>query len=252
MTTLAGRAAKRAAAALQRVREAYLAQLEALLAPAAARDRQAVGALMFLTNDTLQALSSPTTTAPQSLYQQLLQRETAGHRVAELIADITGQDSTDVLAQQCRQLLDDLTSQLNREDLPVCVATMFGPSRLVDYLRANMVMLVGLAESVGEEPETAIVAEVTRNLCSVLAERFPGRTIEVRVPPFAAVQVGGFGEGPIHTRGTPPNVVEMDAGTFLALARGRLAWPQAVADGRLRFSGVHAAETERMLPLVRL
>ena len=207
---------------------------------------------MFLTNDTLQALSSPTTAAPQSLSQQLLQRETASHRVAELVADITGQDAADVLVQQGRQLLDDLSPQLARDDLPVCVSTMFGPSRLVDYLRANMVMLVTLAESVGEQPQTATVAEVTRSLCAVLAERFPGRTVEVRVPPFAAVQVGSFGEGSTHTRGTPPNVVEMDADTFLRLARGRLAWSDAAATGRLRFSGVHAPQTARMLPLVRV
>ena len=67
-----------------------------------------------------------------------------------------------------------------------------------------------------------------------LAERAPGRSVEVRVPPFAATQCIA---GPVHTRGTPPAVVETDPQTWLALAVGDLAWSSAVGEGRVRVSG---------------
>jgi hypothetical protein len=83
-----------------------------------------------------------------------------------------------------------------------------------------------------------LVALATRMLAQRLATSRPGRTVEVRIPPYAAVQVG-HGQGPTHTRGTPPSVIETDALTFLRLATGDVTWAQAVA-GRVRISGVHA------------
>lgn len=70
-----------------------------------------------------------------------------------------------------------------------------------------------------------------------LAEKAPGRSVEVRVPPYAAVQVIAGGA---HTRGTPRAVIETDAETWLALASGELAWAEAVAQGRVRASGERA------------
>ena len=78
-----------------------------------------------------------------------------------------------------------------------------------------------------------------------LGARAPGRSVEVRVPPFGAVQCL---EGPRHTRGTPPNVVEADAETWLRLATGDQRWAQALADGRLRVSGTRA-DLDALLPL---
>ena len=80
-----------------------------------------------------------------------------------------------------------------------------------------------------------------------LGTRAPGRSVEVRVPPFGAVQCV---EGPTHTRGTPPNVVESDAETWLRLATGDLAWAEALAGGRLRVSGIRA-HLDALLPLTR-
>lgn len=88
-------------------------------------------------------------------------------------------------------------------------------------------------------------ATAVRYLLQLLAEKAPGGTVEVRVPPFGATQVI---EGPRHTRGTPPNVVEMDAATWIALATGRLAWADAEASGSLRASGVRA-DVSHLLPL---
>ena len=66
-------------------------------------------------------------------------------------------------------------------------------------------------------------------LLDLLAARAPGRAVEVRIPPYAAIQCV---PGPRHTRGTPPNVVETDAATWIRLATGRLAWAAAAADER--------------------
>lgn len=79
-----------------------------------------------------------------------------------------------------------------------------------------------------------------------LGERAPGRSVEVRVPPYGVVQCVA---GPRHTRGTPPNVVETDAQTWLLLATGAMSWPTALAEGVLRVSGTRA-DVSRWLPLV--
>ena len=68
-----------------------------------------------------------------------------------------------------------------------------------------------------------VMAQVKATLAE-LVKRAPGRAIEVRIPPYAAIQCG---DGPIHARGTPPNVIEMDADTWLALASGKLIWRDA-------------------------
>jgi hypothetical protein len=100
----------------------------------------------------------------------------------------------------------------------------------------------------GPAPERAVLKAAVKESLAALAADAPGRTVEVRVPPFGAVQCVA---GPRHTRGTPPNVVETDARTWLALATGRLAWNTAVADGAVVASGSRAAEIARYLPLAR-
>ena len=81
-----------------------------------------------------------------------------------------------------------------------------------------------------------------------LADRAPGRTLEVRVPPYGAVQCV---EGPRHTRGTPPNVIEMDARTWLDLVTGQVDWVSALAGGTVHASGQRAS-LEDHLPLLPL
>lgn len=98
----------------------------------------------------------------------------------------------------------------------------------------------------GEEPGPADLKLATKHFMAVLAERAPGHSVEVRVPPYAAVQVV---PGVRHTRGTPPAVVEMDAATWLELATGRLHWRDAEGAGRLRASG-QRADLAPYLPLV--
>jgi hypothetical protein len=87
---------------------------------------------------------------------------------------------------------------------------------------------------------------LVKHFLAVLAERAPGASVEVRVPPYAAVQAVA---GVRHTRGTPPAVVELDAETWIELATGSLAWLEAERDGRVRASG-QRADLSPMLPLV--
>lgn len=90
------------------------------------------------------------------------------------------------------------------------------------------------------------VATAVRFTLEELAARAPGRTLEVRVPPYGAVQCV---EGPRHTRGTPPNVIETDARTWLDLATGHVGWLDALSAGTVRASGLRATLAGH-LPLV--
>lgn len=94
-------------------------------------------------------------------------------------------------------------------------------------------------------PARPDAALAVRYLLQLLAEKAPGNTVEVRVPPFGAVQVI---EGPRHTRGTPPNVVETDPTTWIALATGAESWADAVSAGRIAASGTRA-DLSALLPL---
>ena len=97
----------------------------------------------------------------------------------------------------------------------------------------------------GSQPLRAALRAAVRYSLGLLEQRAPGRTVEVRVPPFAAIQCV---PGPRHTRGTPPNVVETDPLTWLDLAAGRVDWESAVAAGRVRASG-QRADISAYLPL---
>lgn len=91
-------------------------------------------------------------------------------------------------------------------------------------------------------------ALAVRWILQELARIAPGKSVEVRVPPFGAVQIV---EGPGHTRGTPPNVIELDAQTFVALAKGSETWDEAVARGAVLASGTRASLAD-IVPLAGL
>ena len=98
----------------------------------------------------------------------------------------------------------------------------------------------------GDEPASDDLRAATRHLLEVLAARSPGRSVEVRVPPYGAVQAVA---GPRHTRGTPPNVVETDPSTWLLLAAGRKGFSAAVEDGTVSASG-ERSDLSAFLPLL--
>lgn len=120
----------------------------------------------------------------------------------------------------------------------------------VEAGRAALAAWVAATTDAAAQGETngvdrASLATAVRFTLEELAERAPGRSVEVRVPPFAAVQCIA---GQTHRRGTPPAVIETDAATWLALVTGTLSWDTAVASGKVDASGVRA-DLAAWLPL---
>ena len=112
--------------------------------------------------------------------------------------------------------------------------------------KAALKAWLGAAQPPSDAPlPRAVLATAVRYSLEELTARAPGNSVEVRVPPFGAVQVI---EGPRHTRGTPPNVVETDADTWIALATGAQSWAQLYGQGLISASGVRA-DLSPLLPL---
>ncbi|MFJ1997113.1 maleylpyruvate isomerase family mycothiol-dependent enzyme [Streptomyces asiaticus] len=123
------------------------------------------------------------------------------------------------------------------------LAARVGAMRLDDYLVTRCVELVVHADDLAAATGVPVphdrqaLATATRVLADALAAKAPGGSVEVRIPPFAVIQCV---EGPRHTRGTPPNVVETDPPTWIRLATGRLTWADALESGPLTASGDRA------------
>jgi uncharacterized protein (TIGR03083 family) len=120
-----------------------------------------------------------------------------------------------------------------------------GPITVADWVLTRLLDLTvhtddlnrSLPDVVPASLAPAALAAATRLLAEVLAAQSPGHSVELRVPPFIAVQAI---PGPRHTRGTPPNTVETDPLTWLRLATGRAGWLESVASGAVRASGTRA------------
>lgn len=103
----------------------------------------------------------------------------------------------------------------------------------------------GAGRAAGREVPRSTLATAVRYSLEEVTARAPGNSVEVRVPPFGVTQCV---EGPRHTRGTPPNVIECDAATWLAMVSGQLSWADAVDAGRVAASGLRA-DLSGLLPL---
>lgn len=125
------------------------------------------------------------------------------------------------------------------------------PSRRVDpaELRAAVAAVQPWLRGTADRPQRSELAAAVRLSLRTLEQVAPGNSVEVRVPPYAAVQCVA---GPQHTRGTPPNVVETDPHTWLLLATGELHWESALHGARLSASGSRAGEVADRLPLLKL
>ena len=95
-------------------------------------------------------------------------------------------------------------------------------------------------------PDPSALKIVVKELARVLADRHPGKSVEVRIPPYAAVQCV---EGPPHTRGTPPNVVEAEPVAFLRLCAGRERWENLIRYGRISARG-ERSDLSVLMPLL--
>lgn len=126
------------------------------------------------------------------------------------------------------------------------IAARRGPIRASTMLRTRVNELVVHAVDAGVAVDRQALRVSVRMLAEVLADRYPGKAVEVRVPPYAAVQIGA---GVRHSRGTPPNVVECAPLVFVTVATGRRRWHEAVAAGDIRASG-NRADLAPLLPLL--
>jgi hypothetical protein len=124
------------------------------------------------------------------------------------------------------------------------IAVEEGRSALAAWREANTGTQPPGTEQPGTVSRSTIATAVRYSLEEVTA-RAPGNSVEVRVPPFGVTQCV---QGPRHTRGTPPNVIECDAATWLAMVCGHLSWADAVSSGRVAASGLRA-DLSGLLPL---
>lgn len=176
---------------------------------------------------------------------------------AEAVADTARGDAAGLGADELRARLrtavaastEALQTALDADGSPGwdrVIPSPGGPVRLGDFVVTRCVEGVVHGLDLGIAPVRDALRIVTRALVDLLGDRAPGRSVEVRVPPFAAVQVV---EGPRHTRGTPPNVIEADPVAFVQVAAGRLDWATALGDGRITASG-DRADLRPWLPLL--
>lgn len=168
-------------------------------------------------------------------------------------------DATRALAEEWPDLdaLYEVTATRFGELVPAAagdrlVTTRAGTMRLGDFLVTRTVELVVHTDDLHRATGLDIpydrqaLAACTRLLADALADKAPGGSVEVRVPPFAVVQCIG---GPKHTRGTPPNVVETDPLTWIRLATGRTDWAEALDAAKVAASG-ERADLAGLLPLM--
>ncbi|GAA1394495.1 sterol carrier family protein [Luteococcus peritonei] len=232
--------------------EVVSSQCRALAGAHGMLDQASRARMVVLVDDVLAALGSPTTARPQS-WASLLNHRSVGSRHLDAMTEELAQSTrADALGRLCTSRTAVLGTELAGQ-LPATVSNQFGNSAVVDYLRATLLELAVLSLAGGPQClQPAALRSCVRSLSQALGERFAGHTIEARIPPASAVQLSAFGQGPTHTRGTPPNVVETDELTWLELGTGLTSLEQAVEDRRVTASGVHALELARMLPVVDL
>lgn len=152
------------------------------------------------------------------------------------------------LRAEVRAAVDELAAVVAVTDPARVIPTRLAPMRFDEFLITRCVegVVHGLDLDPVVDPDPLALRITTKVLLSALVTKAPGHTVEVRVPPIAAVQCV---EGPRHTRGTPSNVVEADPLTWVRLAAGRLTWADAVADGRVSASG-ERSDISGLLPLL--
>lgn len=220
--------------------------------------RSLTGHVLLVHAGLLRVLDRPTGNAPVPLHVWVRRYRRDVDQILDATAASTANHTGAQLTAELAATLDALTDRLSRADVgPAVLDGPRGPTTAGDFLLSRVVEVVvhadDLSRSLPErEPVTLhrrALSVCSRTLTAILAGQQPGRSIEVRIPPFAAVQCGIGDPGPSHTRGTPPNVVETDAVTFLRLATGRMSWAEAVQTGRVAASGLRA-DLSPALPLL--
>jgi uncharacterized protein (TIGR03083 family) len=215
--------------------------------------RLLTGHVLMIFRGLLGAIGSPSDEPPLALHDYVARYRVDAADIDAVTTELAADRTPDDLLTQLDLLLSEVRALL-AQPLPKVVRAPRGPISGADYLSTRIFEVLAHSDDLsrslpGREPvgfdRTALAAGV-RGLAGMLAAKYPGRSVEVRVPPAVAVQCIA---GPRHTRGTPPNVVETDPVTFLRLATGRADWSQALAAGQVRASGLRADLSEQ-LPLL--
>ncbi|TAM84853.1 MAG: maleylpyruvate isomerase family mycothiol-dependent enzyme [Jatrophihabitans sp.] len=204
-------------------------------------DVRALGAHVLLARDGLAHLRDVTADAPTPVAEYVARYRTAAARIAELTATAAADIAPPEVVARLRDTAEITRYAAGLSDRTV-VRAGSGSIGALDWVDTRLLELVVHADDLshslpGRDPVPVTrpaLRATTRLLAGILAARVPGHSVEVRVPPFAAVQAI---PGPRHTRGTPPNVVETDPLTWLRLATGRIGFAAAVAAGQVRASG---------------
>ncbi len=206
--------------------------------------RTLTGHILLLHTGMLRLLQRPTGLPPLPPHQFVTRYRRDVAVIHESTLEVTRERTPDQVRAELAQAERRVEAALSGA-LPRVIDTPRGPTTVPDFVSTRVIEFVvhadDLSRSVPEHAPTHLdreaLAETTRSLVGFLAAQQPGRSVELRVPPFAAVQAI---TGPRHTRGTPPNVIETDPLTWLRLATGRVAWVDAVAANALRASGTRA------------
>jgi uncharacterized protein (TIGR03083 family) len=215
--------------------------------------RLLTGHVLMIFRGLLSAIGSPSGEPPLALHDYVARYRADADEIDAATAELAADRTPDDLLTDLDLLLSEVQVQL-AQPLPKVVRAPRGPISGADYLSTRVFEVLAHSDDLsrslaGREPipfDRSALAAGVRGLAGMLAAKFPGRSVEVRVPPVTAVQAIA---GPRHTRGTPPNVVETDPVTFLRLATGRADWHQVLAAGQVRASGLRADLSEQ-LPLL--
>jgi uncharacterized protein (TIGR03083 family) len=220
--------------------------------------RQLVGHLVLVHDGLVRLLDQPTRERALPIYEFVERYRRDLDMIMASTLDISAGLTGEEVVARLESTVDDLASRLDAGfQMSEVITTPRGPTTIEDFLATRILELIvhtddlnrSLPEMAPAALQRAALARCTRTLAGILAGRHPGRSVEVRVPPYAAVQCAIGDPGPSHTRGTPPNVVETDPVTFLRLATGRTTWAEAVASGSVHASGLRA-NLSPVLPLL--
>ena len=208
--------------------------------------RTLVGHVAFTVHTVIARAAEPVAGDQAEVYDWMTSTPTASAAVDAGTRDLV--EGGVVLAEEVAAA-EKLMARYGDEDL---IAMRFGPMRFDDFLVSRIVEATvhadDLERSTGIEfpHDREALAITVRQLADAMATKVPGNSVELRVPPFAAVQCV---PGPRHTRGTPPNVVEMAPRTWIRLAAGRITWDEAMDQALVSASG-QRADLKEYLPLM--
>ena len=221
------------------------------------RVAELTGHLILVHRGLAAALGRPSAEQPLSAEEYVRQYAPNADALDTATREVAAEASGRELVDRLDEAVDLAAVALAANPLPAVVRGGRGPISAEDLIDTRIIEVVVHSDDLGRslpehEPvplQRAALSRAVRSLAAMLAARHPGRSVEVRVPPYAAVQCGIGDPGPTRTRGTPPNVVETDPVTFLRLTTGRSTWADGVQAGAVHASGLRA-DLSGVLPLL--